>query len=140
VAGAIVECLAFGAFGAYNVLWDVAANGRTDGFVLLFAEAATLATLALAGGFGLSAFLLSFRELALRITGAVFHLLATVPAAWLALWLGWSELRYVTYTPDGYGAWPPWIAFAIAAALIAIGIAVLISLFLPDGPEVKPSA
>lgn len=35
----------------------------------------------------------------------------------------------VQVDPNTDGYWPPWIVFALAAALIAIGLAVLISLF-----------
>jgi hypothetical protein len=43
------------------------------------------------------------------------------------IWAGVYQLG----VDQTYGYWPPWIAFAIGAGVIAVGIAVLASLFLP---------
>jgi hypothetical protein len=90
------------------------------------------AIFALAAGFGLGAFLLSFRRLAVRIVGATFHLGATALATLGTVWMGLSEVQV---SPDTYGYWSPWIAFTVAAALLATGLGVLISLFLPVGRD-----
>ncbi len=62
-----------------------------------------------------------------RIMGAVLHLGATAVAAWAFIWAGVYQIG----VDKSYGYWPPWIAFAIGAGVIAVGIAVLTSLFLP---------
>lgn len=133
VGGSVLECLAFGAFGADTLWIGVTLNGRVDAFGndLNFLGAAV--ALALAGGFGIGAFLMCFRWfedriVGARIMGAVLHLGATSLAAWGAIWLGLSEVR-VDPTSDGY--WSPWIAFAIGALVIATGLAVLATLLLP---------
>ncbi|HEX2680627.1 MAG TPA: hypothetical protein VHQ03_04985 [Candidatus Dormibacteraeota bacterium] len=94
---------------------------------LNFLAAAVL--LALAAGFGIGGSLMSFRWFAARIVGAkiigaVLYLGASAVAAGGAIWLG---LRLI---PAIYGFWTPWIAYAIGAAVIAFGIAVLVWLFL----------
>jgi succinate-acetate transporter protein len=83
---------------------------------------------ALAAGFGLGAFLLSLQWVEVRTVGAASHLVATALAAGGAIWIGVSELPA---SPNSVGYWSPWMAFALAAALIAMGYAVLGSLFVP---------
>jgi len=128
VGGAILECLTLAAFGAYNV-WG---NGRVDPAALVLQYLFEAAIFALAAGFGLGAFLLSFRGLPVRIVGAAVHLGTTTLATLGTVWMGQSEVQV---SPNTYGYWSPWIAFAVAAAVIATGLAVLISLFLRVGRE-----
>ncbi len=128
VGGAILECLTFAAFGAYNV-W---LNGRVDPAALVLQYLFEAALFALAAGFGLGAFLLSVRTLHVRIVGAAFHLGATPTATLGTVWLGLSEVQV---SPNSYEYWSPGIAFAVAAAVIGTGLGVLISLFLPVGRD-----
>jgi hypothetical protein len=132
VGGSALECLIFGGFGAYSLLLGIALNGRVDalGNDLNFLAAAAL--FALAAGFGVGAFLISFRWfeariVGARIMGAVLHLCATAVAAWVSISAGVYQIG----VDRSYGYWPPWIAFAIGAGVIAVGIAVLASMFLP---------
>jgi len=90
-------------------------------------ELSALALFALGAGFGLGAFLLSLQWVEVQWVGAASHLVASALAAWGAIWLGESELPV---SPESVGYWPPWMAFAFAGALIAIGVAVLASLFV----------
>ena len=123
IGGALLECLAFGAFGGYELWWGIANSDRVEGLADLVSNVISVGILALAAGFGLGAFLLSFRYIGLRIAGAAFHLVATALAASALVWLGVQE---VGHSDD----WSPGIAFVVAAAVIAIGLAVLVSLFL----------
>ena len=132
VAGAIVECLAFAAAGGFSLWWWSPESGRIDPSAFVLVELSALALFALAAGFGLGAFLLSFRRLAMRIVGAAFHLGATALAALGTVWMGLSEVQV---SPNSYGHWSPGIAFAVAAVIVATGLAVLNSLFLPLGRE-----
>jgi hypothetical protein len=132
VGGSALECLILGGFGAYTLWLGIALNGRVDalGNDLNFLAAAAL--LALAAGFGVGAFLMSFRWfeariVGARIMGAVLHLGATAVTAWAFIWAGVYQIG----VDRSYGYWPPWIAFAIGAGVIAVGIVVLTSLFLP---------
>ena len=139
VVGSVLECLGFGGFGGYVLLLGIALNGRVDAFAndLNFLAAALL--LSLAAGFGFGAFLMSCRWIEAkvvggRIFGAVIHLGATVVAAWGAIWAG----LYQVHVDPTYGTWSPWIALAIGAAVIAIGIAVVVSLLLPARQAALP--
>ncbi len=132
VGGSALECLIFGGFGAYTLWLGIALNGRVDAFGNDLNFLAAAALLALAAGFGVGAFLMSFRWfdariVGARIMGAVLHLGATALAAWAFIWAGVYQIG----VDKSYGYWPPWIAFAIGAGVIAVGIAVLTSLFLP---------
>jgi len=132
VGGSALECLIFGGFGAYTLWLGIALNGRVDVFGNDLNFLAAAALLALAAGFGVGAFLMSFRWfdariVGARIMGAVLHLGATTVAAWAFIWAGVYQIG----VDKSYGYWPPWIAFAIGAGVIAVGIAVLTSLFLP---------
>lgn len=128
VAGAIVECLAFAAEGGFSLLWWSPESGRIDPAASILIDLSALALFALAAGFGLGAFLLSRQRVEVRRVGAASHLVASALGACGAIWVGVSELPA---SPNSVGYWPPWIAFAIAAALIAMGVAVLASLFVP---------
>ena len=131
VGGAILESLTFAAFGAYNV-W---LNGRVDPSALVLQYLFEAAIFALAAGFGLGAFLLNFRRLAMRIVGAAFHLGATALATLGTVWMGQSGVQV---SPNTYGYWSPWIAFAVAAAVIATGLAVLISFSSRSAARASP--
>ena len=135
VGGSVLESLVFGGFGAYTLWLGITLNGRVDAFGNDLNFLAAAALLALAAGFGLGAFLLSLRWFEVRIVGAAFHLIATAIATWAAIWVGMYQVQYVTYSPNTDASWPPAIAFALAAAVIAIGLAVLISLLLPVRPR-----
>jgi len=132
VGGSALECLIFGGFGVYALWLGIALNGRVDGFANDLNFLAAAALLALAAGFGVGAFLMSFRWfeakiVGARIIGAVIHLGATALAAWAFIWAGVHQIG----VDKSYGYWPPWIAFAISAGVIAVGIGVLTSLFVP---------
>jgi hypothetical protein len=97
---------------------------------------AAAALFALAAGFGVGALLVGFRWfeariVGARIMGAVLHLGTTAVAAWVFIWAGMYQMG----VDQSYGYWPPWIAFAIGAGAIAVGIAVLTSLLLPARPK-----
>jgi len=128
VAGAIVECLACAAAGGFSLWWWSPESGRIDPAASLLVDLSALALFALAAGLGLGAFLLTLQWVEVRWVGAAFQLVASAFAVWAAIWLGESELPI---SPNSLGYWPPWIAFAIGAGVIAVGIAVLTSLFLP---------
>ena len=132
VWGSALECLTFGGFGVYSLWLGIALNGRVDAFGNDLNFLAAAALLALAAGFGIGAFLMSFpwfeaRIVGARIVGGVLHLGATAVAAWVFIGAGVYQIG----VDRSYGYWPPWIAFAIGAGVIAVGIAVLTSLFLP---------
>jgi len=132
VGGSALECMIFGGFGAYALWVGIALSFRGDGFANDLNFLASAALLALAAGFGVGAFLMSFRWfeakiVGARIIGAVIHLGATALAAWAFIWAGVHQIG----VDKSYGYWPPWIAFAISAGVIAVGIAVLTSLFVP---------
>jgi hypothetical protein len=133
VAGAIVECLAFAAAGGFSLWWWSPESGRIDTSASLLVDLSAIALFALAAGFGLGAFLLSCQRVEVRRVGAASHLVASALAACAAIWLGESELPA---SPNSIGYWPPWIALALAAALIAMGLAVLASLFVPVRHEI----
>jgi len=132
VGGSALECLIFGGFGGYSLWLGIALNGRVDGIANDLNFLAAAALLALAAGIGVGALLIGFRWfeariVGARIMGAVLHLGATAVAAWAFIWAGVYQIG----VDRSYGYWPPWIAFAIGAGVIAVGIAVLTSLFLP---------
>ena len=140
VGGAVVECLVFGGFGAYTLWLGITLNGRVDAFGNDLNFLAAAALLALTAGFGFGALLMSSRWVEKkivggRIMGAVFHLVAAALATWGAIWIGAHQVQYVTYSPNTDASWPPVIAFAVAAAVIVIGLAVVVSLFLPAGRD-----
>jgi hypothetical protein len=133
VGGSVLECLAFTGFGADTLLLGMALNERGYGVANDLNFLAAAVQLALAAGFASGAFLMSSRWVDEKIAGGrtmggVLHLGATVVAAWGAIWLGLSEVRV---DPNTGGYWSPWIAFALAAVVIVIGLAVLMSLFPP---------
>ena len=132
VGGSALECMIFGGFGAYALWVGIALSFRGDGFANDLNFLASAALLALAAGFGVGAFLMSFRWVEARIVGArimgaVVHLGATAVAAWALIWAGVDQIG----VDRSYGYWPRWITFAIAAGVIAVGIAVLASFVLP---------
>jgi len=139
VGGAVLECLVFGGFGVYALWLGITLNGRVDAFGNDLNFLAAAALLALTAGFGSGAFLMSFRWFEdSRIIGAVIHLVAAAVATWGAIWLCAYQVQYVTYSPNTDASWPPVIAFAVAAAVIVIGLAVLVSLFLPTADRGEP--
>jgi hypothetical protein len=130
--GSVLECLTFGGFGIYTLLLGIALNGRVDAFGNDLNFLAAAALLALATGFGIGALLMCVRWfeariVGARIMGALLHLGATAVAAWALIEAG----VYQFGVDQSYGYWSPWIALAVGAGVIAIGIAVLTSLFLP---------
>jgi len=133
VAGATVECLVFVAAGGFSLWWWSPDSGRIDpsGFILI--ELSALALFALGAGFGLGAFLLSLQWVEVRWVGVGSHLVASSLAACGAILLGENELQA---SPASVGYWLPWMAFALAAALIAMGVAALVSLFVPVRHEI----
>lgn len=142
VGGAVLECLVFGGLGAYTLWLGITLNGHVDAFGNDLNFLAAAALLALTAGFGSGAFLVSSRWveekiLGGRTMGAVVHLVATAIATWGAIWMGEYQVQYVTYSPNTDASWPPVIAFAVAAAVIVIGLAVLVSLFIPAGSDAK---
>lgn len=142
VGGAVLECLVFGGFGAYTLWLGITLNGHVDAFGNDLNFLAAAALLVLTAGFGVGAFLVSSRWVERRIfggrvMGAVVHLVAMAIATWGAIWVGVYQVRYVAYSPNTDASWPPAIAFAVAGAVIVIGLAVLASLFLPAGSDAK---
>jgi hypothetical protein len=132
LVGSVLECLFFGSLGAYLLVVFIALNARGDGVANDLNFLAAAALFALAAGFGVGAFLIGFpcfegRIVGARIMGAVLHLGATAVAAWVLIKAGVYQIG----VDQSYGYWPPWIAFAIGAGVIAVGIAVLTSLFPP---------
>lgn len=130
VGGSVLECLVFGGFGAYTLWLGITLNGLVDSFGNDLNFLAAAALLACAARFGFGAFLMSSRWVdekivGGRIIGAMLHLVTTAVAASGTIWLGLSE-----------GHVDP-LAIAIAAAVIAIGVVVLVSLFLLAGRDGK---
>jgi hypothetical protein len=132
LGGSALECLILGGFGAYLLLLGIALNERGDGVANDLNFLAAAALFALTAGFGVGASMIGFRWfeariVGARIMGAVLHLGATAVAAWVSISAGIYQIG----VDRSYGYWPPWIAFAIGAGVIAVGIAVLVSLLLP---------
>lgn len=131
IAGSVLECLLCSGFGFYTLWLGIALNGRIDAFAndLNFLGAAVL--LALTAGFACGAFLTTSRWIDRkiaggRIIGGVVHLGATGLAAWGAIAAG----LYQENVDPTYGYWSPLIAFAVAALVIATGVAVIVWLDL----------
>lgn len=128
VAGAIVECVAFAGAGGFSLWWWSPTSGRIDPAASILVDLSAVVLFMLAAGFGLGAFLLSLQWVEVRSVGAASHLLATALAAAAFVWMGVSEMGV---DPKSSGYWSPGIAFALAAAVVAVGLAVLTSLSLP---------
>src|SRR5260370_16022824 len=98
-------------------------------------EALALSYVAVLWLLGASAYLLGAFLLALgwfpgRVIGGLLDATATSIVAWVAISFGQYQVLYVTYAPSGPGAWPPAIAFLLAALWIAASLPMLSSFLL----------
>jgi len=86
----------------------------------------------LIGGFAylIGAFLLARRWFPWRVVGGLLDAAPTWIVAWVAISFGERQLLYVTYAPHGPGAWPPAIAFLVAAVWIAASLPMMTSFVL----------
>ncbi len=91
-----------------------------------------VAVLWLYGAFAylVGAFLLARRWFPWRVVGGLLDAAATSIVAWVAISFGQYQVLYVTYTPHGPGAWPPAIAFFLAALWIAASLPMVSSFLL----------
>lgn len=114
---AIASCVTQGSLLASLGSWLLwGSSNISDGLAALFQEFVAVLILLGAVGHFISAFLVARRWLPWRIVGGLLGGSLTTIFAYAAIWLGLDEVRYVEYAPaHDPNAWPPVLAFAMAA-------------------------
>jgi len=127
VIAALTKALACGAMGGW-LIWQ--STLPMDGLAALMVT--YVGALWLLGAFAylFGAFLLARRWFPWRVIGGLLDATATWIVAWVAISFGQYQVLYVTYAPNGPGAWPPAIAFLLAALWIAASLPIVSSFLL----------
>jgi hypothetical protein len=113
------------------LLWQ--SSNIPDGLAAMAQEFVGVGIVLSAIGYFLTAFLAARRWLPWRIVGGLLGGSLTAIFAYIAIWFGVAEARYVEYAPaHDPSAWPPVLAFAIAALWVVAFVPVAAMVVTPS--------